>query len=148
MPAPGDHGVPRRTKAGGWYGWKILIADGGAVLLTVSTSTLGPIIGGGAYLLTAPSIHLGHKRGLAALGSLSLRIAAPLALNAMIEHEPCGPDPCLQPGVLAGAALASLVDVAFLAHDSEDSKSKEADRFVPAVAVSQRGAVLVVAGAF
>jgi hypothetical protein len=99
--------------------------------------------------LTAPSIHLGHRRGLVALGSLGMRIAAPLALHAMIGEESCGsPDPCIQPGVIAGAMLASLIDVTFLAHDSADSKAKKAERVAPTVAVGPKGTILGVVGAF
>ncbi len=141
-------GPPVRDEPARWYGWKILIADGGALVLAVSTQPVGTFLATGAFVLTAPSIHLGHKRPLAALGSLSLRIAAPLALNALIEKQRCNDYSCIQPGALAGAALASLFDVVVLAHDGDDPKAKKAERFTPAVAAGPKGTAFFLSGSF
>jgi hypothetical protein len=116
--------------------------------LTVANAPLGPVLGAGAYVLTAPSIHLGHHRPLAALGSISLRIAAPLALNALVEKGPCGPDPCLGPGFFAGMALASLVDVTLLAHDSGEPTPKKTERVTPTVAAGPKSTALFLTGSF
>ena len=138
----------QRPKAGTWYGWKILIADGGAFTLSMASQPLGTVLGGGAYLLTAPAIHLGHRRGLTALGSLGLRIGAPLVLHAAMGEEPCNGDTCFQPGILLGATIASLVDVIVLAHEPRDTKATKAGGLAPVVAMSRKSAGVGLAGSF
>lgn len=108
-----------------WYGWQLIALD--ALALTLATFSLSNgspgslsilVVGAAAlYLLGAPALHLLHKQPWQAAGSLALRIGAPLLGAMMMDTGGYGATSVIGPftGMLAGAALAPLVDYALLA---------------------------------
>lgn len=72
--APSQTADTTQKKEKEWYGWQTLICDGASVV----TAPIGVGIGG--YLLCAPIVHFAHGQPLAGIGSLGLRLGAPLGL--------------------------------------------------------------------
>jgi hypothetical protein len=114
----------------------------------MASQPLGTVLGGGAYVLTALAIHLGHKRELTALGSLGLRVGAPLVLHAVMGAEPCSGDTCYQPGILLGAVIASLVDVIVLAREAPVTNAPKSGGLAPVVGLTRKSAGVGLAGSF
>jgi hypothetical protein len=163
-------------KAGGstsnWYGWQTLITDGAALGIALlatdassnSQTTLAVLAGGGSYLLGAPIIHAAHGRLGVGVGSLGLRVGAPIA-GAMVGAtlEGCGafageedPDSCDRPmlvGFGLGVAAAIAVDASLLARESSPPVASEVARtrrrrIVPALAVMGDRRELLIRGFF
>ena len=76
----------KATETSHWYGGQILAVDGAALGGGFAVGLASPGTGAalflGGYVFGGPIVHLAHRRPLAALGSLALRVAAP-TLGAM-----------------------------------------------------------------
>jgi hypothetical protein len=131
-PAP-----PAETR---WYGWQTGLADLGVIGLWAASGALdghGTTTGGEAlgllglagFALAAPIVHAAHDRGWTALGSLGLRVGAPVAgalagygWGSLIcdAHDdsdiPC-PGAWAILGLVGGLLTASIVDTAVLARE-------------------------------
>jgi hypothetical protein len=143
--------VPRRQAGGDFYGWQIFIGDGSALfLVAVLPAHTELFYGGGVYLVTAPAIHLGHKRGLAALGSFALRLGVPYAAAKLVEGDPSCNDGCIKPSMLVSAIAVSIVDGVWIAREERRAPepAKHAVSIAPWVSVTRRGATLSMSGAF
>jgi hypothetical protein len=112
------------------FGWRILSADAGAMVLTFtaaqvwqSKAVLAP------YFVLSPIVHLAHGDYSGAVESLLLHVGLPLAgwyIGRAIDPPDCTPTPdrwCLDSfewgpplGVLAGVSLATAIDAVYLAH--------------------------------
>jgi len=143
-----DIGVPKRQARARWYGWQIFIGDAGAGVLALMPPPAGLVYGGGTYLLTSPAIHLGHKRGLAALGSFALRFAVPFATTNLVDGDVTCIDACLKPGMVVSAIVVSVIDGVWIAREAEPSPPKQTISMAPGVSVTREGATLSMAGAF
>lgn len=79
-PPPPAYEAPVRETSH-WYGGQILAVDGASLGGGLAVGLLNPGAGGslflGGYVLGGPIVHLAHRRPLAALGSLVLRVGAP-----------------------------------------------------------------------
>jgi hypothetical protein len=138
-PAPPAHrDEPERR----WYGWQILLTDG-AALASIGLASNGSGWGDLAlalYLGGGPVVHFAHENGAKGLGSLGLRVVAPVGsalvgglLGAMVGGctNDCGdvfhPSAVLVgagAGFLVGLLGASIVDVAVLAYDAQPVESR------------------------
>jgi hypothetical protein len=141
-------GVPKPKAPARWYGWQIFIGDAGAGVLALLPPPAGMVYGGGTYLLTAPAIHLGHKRGLAALGSFALRFAVPFATTNLVDGDVRCVDACLKPGMVVSAIVVSIIDGVWIAREAEPSPPKHTVSIAPGVSVTREGATLSMGGAF
>jgi hypothetical protein len=143
--------VPRRRAGGKWYGWQIFIGDGSALFLVAVLPPPAELFyGGGTYLVTAPAIHLGHKRGLAALGSFALRLSIPYAAAKLVEGDPSCNDGCIKSSMLVSAIAVSVVDGVWIAREEERAPKapKHAASIAPWVSVTRQGAALSMSGTF
>ncbi len=160
----------RGTDAGTtWYGYQTLGTDGLALLLlgagVAADGDNGEMLAKfsiGTYLLGAPLVHVAHDRSTRALGSLALRAGLPLVgymIGSALEHdEPvcegdihdCYYDDSIGEsvlGVMAGVAIASIVDAAMLA-DSAPPKAKPQAAWTPSARAMHGGFALGLAGNF
>lgn len=158
-----------------WYGWQTLATDGAA--LGVLALGLGAaadnqdvvrdvaLVGWlGTYALGGPIVHAAHGRAGAALGSLGLRLAAPLTF-AVISNSTADCDgwddgrghSCngseLVPGLLIGMATAIVLDAAVLAHERVPPRESSAlrvgtVRINASLGHSRNESKLVVSGSF
>lgn len=137
---------PARREGAVWYGWQTLITDGAAVLTTPAV----PLLGVGAYVLGAPLVHALHGRGWTALGSLGLRVGAPVtggfvayAVQGKCSGEFCAVWPLLGAGV--GVVSAMALDAAVLARkprepaDEKPARAATAPRITPSAAPRREG---------
>jgi hypothetical protein len=123
-----------------WYGWQTGLADLGVIGLWAASGALdghGTTAGGDAlgllglagFALGAPIVHAAHERRWTAIGSLGLRVGAPLAgalsaygwgrLTCGAHDEgdlPC-PGGWAILGLVGGLITASIVDTAVLARE-------------------------------
>jgi hypothetical protein len=115
-----------------WYGWQTLLTDAGsfgAALLTQNAYALAAV-----YVLGAPVVHAAHGRAGAAVGSLALRVALPIAgiylgaaaanCSAQFHHEDdqCG----LTESVIGfglGMLAASVIDATALSWETVEKKT-------------------------
>lgn len=90
---PGSPSQPTRERR--WYGYQVLLADTGALLLLIGLSSThqdrAVLYGaGGAWAGGAPLVHALHGRPAAALGSLGIRAGALLLATAFARgNGPC-----------------------------------------------------------
>jgi len=166
QPEPGPAG------RSSWYGYQILLADAVALGLTAIAAEAGSeavLVGAaGVYLLGGPTVHALHRRPLAAVASLGLRIALPIAFAAIggasvncrmggvvNDGESCGSiEPLI--GLTVGLVAAVAIDSAAVAWDWTPPAA--ADRAAPraeslaSVSVApiriREGAGLVLSGRF
>jgi len=124
-----------------WYGWQTLLADVGAVTLTIVAATSAghdddaaalraALIGGSAFLFGGPIVHAAHGHWDKAGYSLGLRVGLSLvgaATGAAIGDSECGQyqfdhEGCAATegavGLLVGATLAIIVDAAAFGRDT------------------------------
>jgi hypothetical protein len=149
LPEQRDLGVPKRQTAEGWYGWQAFIGDGAALfLVAVLPPNAELFYGGGAYLVTAPAIHLGHKRGLAALGSFALRLGVPYAAATLDDSNPTCNDGCVKTSMLVSAIAVSILDGVWIANDRGPSPPKRAVSVAPAISVTRKAVTLSLGAVF
>lgn len=141
-----------------WYGWQTLLTDGAALtfLFAVATadraSTEEAFVAAsvGTYLLGGPIVHAGHGNWGRAVGSLGLRVGAPM-LGAGVGSalEDCsGGDFCGLAGAVFGGAVGLLaavtIDSAAIARDPV----RETAPIVPVVRTGKNGTWVGVSGRF
>jgi len=83
-PAAADaaDGAPAETSS--WYGYQTLATDVAALGLALATDDDAMLFTAiGLYALGAPAVHALHRRPLAAVGSVALRVGLPLVLSAV-----------------------------------------------------------------
>ena len=135
-----------------WYGWQTLLADGSALLLASGASV--PV-----YVLGGPVIHWAHGNGWRGVGSLSLRVGAPVVFAAALVStcDGGGEYGCLGEailGVVFGVVTAVAVDAAVLARDTvvveEDDVSFTLGptRVTPAVSLTDSQGKVMLTGTF
>lgn len=116
----------------GWYGWQIAAIDalGAALMITGYERTVSAepcdceemgsgylmLFGLYAYASSGPMLHRDHRRHGALVGSAALRVGLPLAAG-LYAHARDPDDGWTAVAVLAGAGLASAIDVGLLSHD-------------------------------
>lgn len=148
------------------YALHTLIFDGAAVALIAAGLSEGNnglyafLLGVGSYAYGPPIVHLGHGRGFAALGSLGLRFALPMA-GAMIgsrvgpaddEHD-CSPTgDCedrslvgMAVGAIIGGVAASVIDARYLARERVVAR---AQHWAPTAAATPNGFSVGLGGSF
>ena len=135
-PAPAP-AAPTETR---WYGWQTLLADVGAVTLTMVAATSAghdddaaalraALIGGSAFLFGGPAIHAAHGHWQTAGISFALRLGAPLIAAGIAmgvaadscgqyeyDHEGCTIGPAAAAFSL-GALTAMILDASVLGRD-------------------------------
>lgn len=140
-----------------WYGWQNLTADGAAVVFLVFAAGAS---GQGndslawasltTYALGGPIIHLAHGNPGTALGSVALRVGAPIG-GAMLGCGAGGGDGefgCLGGaalGFLAGYVTAVAVDAGALAYEEHEAPrgySKARPLVVPTAGLTRHGGTL------
>lgn len=152
------------TTKSSWYGWQILSADAGSVLLSYGlgvglASPAAAITGGITYLGAGPVIHGVHGNLGAAFGSLGLRTALPVL--GTFAGVLAGGDSRRSDfnfgaiyggiaGFTVGIATASVIDAVALAHESVAPKPVPVGKVLwrPNLGLNQRGAEVGVSGAF
>ena len=135
------------------YGWQIVLADlAGATVAIAATNATGA---GGfllAFPVAAPTVHALHGNGSAALLSLGLHVAAPLAgayLGYQIDSATCGPEEWFcgiggaALGVLAGAVTATVTDATLLAKKERPIERRRSRMALPTVAVAPGGGFML-----
>lgn len=147
---------PRETR---WYGWQTLLSDVGALALTIMAATSAghdddaaalraALIGGSAFLLGGPAIHVAHGHGQTAGISFALRLGVPLIAGGIAagiasgscgqyvyDHEGCEVGPAAF-GFALGALMAIILDASVLGRDEIPARTTS----VPSVAFTpQRG---------
>jgi hypothetical protein len=154
---------------GGSYAGHTLAADGAALgaMLLGGAGQAVPLItmGLGLYVLGAPTVHMVHDRAGVGLGSLGLRVGAPLlgaAIGVAAADCPsarddngfnyCGLDEAAV-GVLLGMAAAVTIDAAVLAHEPAKKRApgriaSVRPRLAPSVALTPEKRALVLSGTF
>lgn len=109
-----------------------------------------------AYVFVPPTIHGTHGRAGAALGSLGLRVGAPI-LGAVVASASCDRDRepygCLgaaAAGAVAGCALAVTLDATLLARERQPApkRPRRAFRISPDLRATKDGASAGVLGVF
>jgi hypothetical protein len=134
-----------------WYGWQILAIDAAALGVAAASDGEGAELALTSLVLSGPLVHAFHGHGGRALGSLGLRLGAPIAgayaMAAMCEAGGGGDDDwgCLGEIVLGfgvGAAVAEVYDV-YRARDEVGPP-----RFTPSVRVADGGASVGIGGSF
>ncbi|HEX3773853.1 MAG TPA: hypothetical protein VHV51_05265 [Polyangiaceae bacterium] len=130
----GQSSVPRR-----WYGWQTFASDGvaaglflGAVADDHNTALFGA--SGLTFAIGAPVVHLSHGQWEMALGSVGLRVVAPL-IGAVIGSSQDGKTTSdmsagggtstkwTTTGVAIGGVVASAIDGLVLAYDARPARS-------------------------
>lgn len=137
-PPPPSRPVERPVER--WYGWQTLLADAGAVTLTIWLSTsvdehndaavIGAVVAGvGSFVFGGPIVHAAHGHWTKAAGSLGLRaglmllgggIGAAIGADAcsqyVYDHEGCAiGDGAV--GLMIGAVMATILDAAVLGRE-------------------------------
>jgi hypothetical protein len=124
---------PQKT----WYGWQILLIDGGATLTGIAAATSSNSTAGGAlgvvalaaYMLGGPIVHWSHGNVGRGFASLGLRVALPtvglVAAGVGAKNDPGNGDglaPGAAVGLLvvlpAGIIAASAIDTSALAYEA------------------------------
>jgi hypothetical protein len=161
--AAAEPSEPRR-----WYGDLTLLTDGAALALFLSSVAVNDrgtgqavLVGSGVvYLLGAPVVHLTRPRGLAALGSLGLRLGMPAIggfLGAQLSGlaAPNDGDEVVIGtvlGLLGGFATAIVLDAAVVAWQplpsSEGATAASDVRWSPSLVLTNTHAGLGVTAQF
>jgi hypothetical protein len=136
-----------------WYGWQTLLTDAAAITLTVAltanadehddAAVIGAfVIGASAFALGGPIVHAAHghwgKAGISLASRLGLSfigaaigagIGADSCSQYVYDHDGCAiEDGAL--GLIAGAAIAVIVDAAVLAREPVPAPSRNDALFV------------------
>jgi len=125
------------------YALQTLAMDGASLALMAAGSKSGAMvgIGLGMYLVGAPAVHLYHHQTAHAGQSMLLRVGLPL-IGAVVGHAMTANDtegdadiagPAL--GLMAGAALASVIDAGALARQPVE----RAPRWAPTIGTTRQG---------
>ena len=132
-----------------WYGWQTLATDASSLAPLVLMAAMD---GGGAevfvplalgtYVLGGPIVHAAHGNWGRAVGSLSLRIGAPILCVLPVAGIPV--EAFATAGLLVGAALAVTLDATVLARETVVTKTA----WQPAVRVGKDAVWAGVAGRF
>jgi hypothetical protein len=164
-PWPAEPEVERR-----WYGWQTLVSDAISVVLLAAAVDSGGdedgVQGGLAgigilgYAVGAPLVHAGHGHAGKALGSVSLRIVAPIAgafvgfgmadCDGYDQESYCGLDAAAE-GFLLGALAAVVIDAGVIANEDVRPPLRRVEtglRLVPDVRVANDRAQVSLAGRF
>jgi hypothetical protein len=129
VPPPAESEAPALTVRDE-FGWRILSADAGAMVLTfVASDVWQSKVVLLPYFVLSPVVHFAHGDYSGAVESLLLHLGLPLAgwyIGRAIDPPDCTPTPdrwCLDSfdwgpplGVLAGVSLATAIDAVYLAH--------------------------------
>jgi len=141
-----------------WYGWQTLLVDGAALGFASTGSDLSV----GIYALGGPVVHWAHGNTWRGVGSLVLRVGAPLALGAAFGYgceasgNSDGDMGCLGAeigGAMLGVVGAIVVDSAVLARDTvpvdEDMAVRVGPvRVAPAIAAGRDHGSFLLQGTF
>ena len=173
-PPPPAYEAPAPRERSHWYGGQILAVDGASIGGGLVVGLANPGLGGslflGGYVFGGPIVHLAHRRPLAALGSLVLRVGAP-TLGALtgwsIVRVAGGNDNDNLGNVVGAGALGGLglvlgyataisLDCALLAHEDillhpdhpDLPESAPGFTWTPSVAPVRDGAVAGIVGRF
>ena len=116
-----------------WYGWQTLAIDAAAITLVFGAlalqeddaSPLIGVLGAATYGIGAPVVHVVHRNYGRALGSLGMRVLAPIAIGLIgVQLEDCSGDElfCGAAGLVIGGLIgisgAMAVDSAALAYET------------------------------
>lgn len=144
-----DPGPPAATR---WYGWHVLAVDLASIgLIAAGRDQLFSTIGAGGLVLGGPLVHLGRGHGGRAVGSLALRLSAPIVGGAIATAACPGEDNdeifgCMDHlliGVVVGTGVAAVIDALRSTEEVE-----AAPPVAPAIMVGGGGAQLGVSGRF
>jgi hypothetical protein len=142
-----------------WYGWQTLTSDAAALTFAV---TAGAVSGSGdgaaeafaytsaaTYVFGGPILHAAHENWGRALGSLGLRLGAPIVgaiLGAGLE-DCSGGDSCsgAAVGFVAGLGAAIAIDAAVLAREPVREGQLAV---IPVVSTGKNGSWVGVSGRF
>jgi hypothetical protein len=135
---------PERT----WYGWQILLVDGGSLALLLagagsSSTQVVSDLGGIGYVAGGPTVHWVHGNVGKGFASLALRLGLPLGglvLGLLMANGSCGGGNSCDSAVLdillgfgLGFIAAPVIDVAALAYDDAPRKTPAAKLSTPAL---------------
>jgi hypothetical protein len=116
--------APRLSPGTSWYGWKLMIADAGSLLLLFIPGP-GTLLSVLNYAATPALIHGSNNQGMNAGISVALRLVLPV-LGGLIgsadsaascqrnDNELCGLAPVVA-GLLLGAVIATVIDDGIMA---------------------------------
>lgn len=150
-PEPAERGATTTC----WYGWQTLLVDGGVIGASLATQNSLVFLGG--YTLGAPIVHWAHGNVLRGVGSLSVRLAAPLiaGLGYAEANQPRPrtghePEEALSFAIVAGGLAAIAFDAAFLARSERTiaNPPPAAWKVEPRLSASQKGAYAGIGGIF
>jgi hypothetical protein len=96
-----------------WYGYQTFATDATAIafgLLTIQNENVAKVGAIGLYLSGAPTVHALHRRPLVAVGSLAMRIVAPLlAMKVAVAATDCETPPVWENCETAAELLGFVV---------------------------------------
>ena len=126
-----------------------LLSEGEGGRDTEASNTLFSL-GMGGFVLSGPTVHVFQGNWRGALGSLGLRLFVPgLTMVIAVATADCDELFCeldrMAPGWVAGAALATIIDAAFLA---KKKKPRESPSVLPYAGASRNGGLVGVSGRF
>lgn len=139
-PAPSD-----------WYGWQLLLADGGALGLGAATGNGDIALG---WIGTGAVVHGAHHNYGRAVLSVGMRIGLPLAGVFLGESSArgctgdlCDLGPALVGGML-GMGTAEVIDLALAKDEPDAALPARSQRWTPVASVRHSGATLGIAARF
>lgn len=144
-----------------WYGWQPLLGDLAGAGIFIAGAARGnagiEIVGVLVFPVAAPVIHLEHGHPYRALGSLVLRVGAPvggLFLGAQVEGRNCtrsDEGPCGLAGAVLGSLIglltAVVIDDGLLSWDEKPAPGF-VERLTPSIAVRGNRGLLALRGTF
>jgi hypothetical protein len=176
VPASKERREPAEAAPRRWYGWQTLSTDAaaGALAYTYYLSNNvwtggsgGPgwfVMSGATYLLGGPVVHVAHGKIGTGVGSLALRVGAPLVLGGVGYAVAGGPGQGGDNGWVAGLVgaiaggmvgivVAVTIDAAVLAYDHPPqpptaSPPRPQHAFAPTASVGPRWIAIGAAGSF
>lgn len=135
-----------------WYGYQNMLIDvGGILLAVVAVHAQSDALGGFAvatYLGGSPAVHFGHGHVGKGLGSLAIRIFAPLVGAGLgcAAYGSQGEFGCLG-GILVGGfafgVAGVIVDDIVLAHEEVPKEATQRPQFTPRIALAQESGRLM-----
>ena len=149
-----------------WYGWQTLLADFGALALTIrlgasvdehnDAAVVGAVVASvGAFALGGPIVHAAHGHWEKAGGSLALRgglmllgglvgwgIGADACSQYFYDHEGCALGYAVV-GLVAGTAASIIVDASLLGREPVPTSAPSQTQFVFAPTRSGGGLSLI-----
>ncbi|MBL8623918.1 MAG: hypothetical protein JNK64_21605 [Myxococcales bacterium] len=158
-PAPTAEASTAPTTITTRYGAQIIVAEfagvsAAAIGVSVGGET-GALVGAGAWLLSAPAIHIANGNPDRAVAGVALRqallwsgvaIGARLPCARVTEHYDCHL-PRAVGGAMIGYGVAVILDAVFLARSTRAAPST-APRWSPTFAAAPDGASVGLAGVF